>query len=45
MIITRFLMTIRLINLLEHHNQNNITCLIIDYLSLIKSLIQLLGLN
>ncbi|CAF1464472.1 unnamed protein product [Rotaria sp. Silwood1] len=43
MVIARFLMANVIDQLLEHQNQNASTRLIIDYLGLIKNLIQLLG--
>ncbi|CAF5093236.1 unnamed protein product, partial [Rotaria sp. Silwood1] len=43
MVMTRFLMTNAINHLFEHQNQNASTRLIIDYLSLIKNLIQLLS--
>ncbi|CAF5153737.1 unnamed protein product [Rotaria sp. Silwood1] len=43
MVIARFLMANVIDQLLEHQNQNANTHLIIDYLDLIKKIIQLLG--
>ncbi|CAF5132501.1 unnamed protein product [Rotaria sp. Silwood1] len=42
MVIARFLMTNAINHLFEHQNQNASTRLIIDYLDLIKKMIQLL---
>ncbi|CAM2712576.1 unnamed protein product [Rotaria socialis] len=43
--VARYLMTIAIDKLLEHHNQADSTRLVIGYLGLIKNLVQLLGIN